>query len=198
MKLKILVLAGLICSFFISAKAQNISEMPTITVTGTAEIQVVPDEAIFNLKVEKLSKDLKLAQQQNDETVAQIINLCKQFGIPAQNVKTDVFEYEERFTMTGKAEDKRVFIGYMVSKDVVIRLSDMKKFEDLLREIIKAGVSKVESVEMQTTELRKYKDQARAMAMRAAKEKGTAMSAEIGQTIGKAIMIREGSFSSTY
>lgn len=33
--------------------AQKVSEMSTISVTGTAEINVVPDEVTFTVKVEK-------------------------------------------------------------------------------------------------------------------------------------------------
>lgn len=196
MKNKNLFLSFLL-SFFcvLSANAQNVNEMPTITVTGTAEIRVVPDEAIFNLSVVKINRDLKIAQQENDATVAQIINLAKQFNVPAQYIKTDVYEYEEKYTWTGKDNEKRVFLGYEVSKDVVIRLTDMTKFEDLFREIIRSGVSKVEDVELQTTEIRKHKDRARAMAMKAAQEKAAAMAGEIGQSVGKAVMVREGVFS---
>jgi uncharacterized protein YggE len=45
--------------------------------------------------------------------------------------------------------------------------------------------------------LRQYKDQARDMALKAAKEKATAMAGSIGQTIGKAIRITEGTVSNT-
>lgn len=176
--------------------AQNISDMPTITLSGLAEVRAVPNEAIFTLEVTKLNKDLQLAQKQNDDTVAQIIKLCKDFGIPAQNVKTDFYEYEEKYTWVGKDERQRLFLGYEVNKSVIIRLSDMSKFEELFRELIKTGVSKIEDVDLQTTDIRKYKDQARAMAIRAAKEKATAMASEIGQNVGKAVMIREGVLSS--
>lgn len=179
----------------LASRSQNVSEMPTITVSGTGEVRVVPNEAIFNLKVEKLNKDLKLAQQQNDEIVAQLIDLTKRFGVPAQNVKTDIYEYEEKHTWVGRDDEKRVFLGCEASKDVTIRLTDMTRFEDLFREIVKAGVSRVRDVDLRTTEIRKYKAQARAMAMRAAKEKASAMAGEVGQTIGKAVMIREGVFS---
>lgn len=177
------------------AQTLDVDKMPTITTTGTAEVRVVPNEAIFTLEVEKIDKDLQIAQKQNDDTVSQIINLAKTFGIQPQNVKTDFYEYEQRFTYTGKNEDKRVFLGYAVSKTVIVRLSDMSKFEDFFREIIKAGVSKVEDVDLQTTDIRKHKDEARAMAIKAAREKAMALTREIGQSIGKAVRISEGVFS---
>ena len=45
----------------------DVTKMPTVSVTGTAEIQVVPDEATFSLRVSKTDKNLQTAKAQNDE-----------------------------------------------------------------------------------------------------------------------------------
>ncbi len=198
MNLRYMFVFAVVLFCCLSTSAQNIDQMPTISVTGSSEVRVVPDEAIFNLTVSKLNKDLQLAQKQNDDTVAQIINLCKAAGIPAQNVKTDFYEYQEKYTWVGKDEKVRLFLGYQVSKEVKIRLSDMSKFEGFFRDLIKTGVSSVGDVDLQTTQIRKYRDQARAMAMKAAREKAAALAGEIGQTIGKAVWIREGAFRSNF
>ena len=49
------------------------------------------------------------------------------------------------------------------------------------------------SVRFETSKLRENKDKARDLAMKAAREKATALAASIEQTIGKAIKITEGS-----
>ena len=48
---------------------------PLITVTGQAEIMVVPDEAVFRLQVISQEKDLLAAQKKNDETVKAVLAL---------------------------------------------------------------------------------------------------------------------------
>jgi uncharacterized protein len=195
MKLRYLfVLALLLLSFF-SAKAQvNISQMPTVDVTGTSEIKVVPDEVTFSLKVSKSDKSLQTAKAQNDANISKIIDLVKGFGITSQNVKTDFISVKEKYDrikQKGDTEYTEVFAGYTVSKTVIVKLKDISKFENLFSEIVKIGVTEVNSVNFESSQLRKYKDQARAMAMKAAKEKATALAAEIGQTIGKAVSIEE-------
>jgi hypothetical protein len=52
-------------------------------------------------------------------------------------------------------------------------------------------VTEVSDVTFESSELRKFKDQARAMAVRTAREKAEAMARELGQTIGKAVSITE-------
>jgi uncharacterized protein YggE len=70
----------------------------------------------------------------------------------------------------------------------------MSRIEGLLSDVIKAGVNRVGGVEFRTTQLRKFKDQARQMAIKAAQEKAIALTKEIGQTIGKAYSITEEGF----
>jgi uncharacterized protein YggE len=88
-------------------------------------------------------------------------------------------------------DDKRVFLGYQIKCDISIVLRDLTRFDDLLGEIVKAGITRVNDVELRTTQIRQHKDKARAMAVKAAQEKATAMASEIGQTIGKAVVITE-------
>lgn len=43
------------------AAAQEIDKLPTITAVGTVEVEAVPDEVNFWLKVAKIDKDLQTA-----------------------------------------------------------------------------------------------------------------------------------------
>ena len=73
----------------------------------------------------------------------------------------------------------------------MVKLRDIKKFEDFFSEAVGSGVSQINNVVYSTSQLRKHKDAARAMAMRAAREKAEDLTREIGQTIGKAVSIEE-------
>ncbi|HKQ53812.1 MAG TPA: SIMPL domain-containing protein, partial [Pyrinomonadaceae bacterium] len=65
------------------------------------------------------------------------------------------------------------------------------RFEALFTDLLKAGVNNVRDVDFRTSQIRKHKDEARALAIRAAREKAVALTREVGQTIGKAYSIRE-------
>ena len=58
-------------------------------------------------------------------------------------------------------------------------------YEDILTGLINNGVNTVQGIEFHTSELRKYRDQARAMAIKAAREKADAMASELGVKRGK-------------
>ncbi len=174
-----------------TAFAQREIDRPLITVTGQAEMMVVPDEVGFSLRVVTMAKDLSAAQAENDQIVKTLLAIARKFQIPTAQVQTDRINVSQRFTDESVTKKPPVLIGYTVTKRVAIILRDVSKAEDLLAEIIQSGVSNVESVSFRTTQLRKFRDQARAMAIKAAQEKAIALTKEIGQSIGKAYSITE-------
>ena len=197
MKAKLFVFAAsALVALSAPASAQQTPPQPTINVTGQAELRVVPDEVMFRLEVLRRDKNVITAKEQTDETVRQVLALARRHGVEEQNVQTSHIsvepEYEEvDHDKNDNTPDRRVFVGYDVSKTVVVRLRDLTKFEPLLSDILGAGVTSVRQVEFRTTELRRHKDRARAMAIKAAQEKAVALTREVGQTIGKAVTITE-------
>jgi uncharacterized protein YggE len=188
----LLLLGALSLALAFPVRAQEANRLALISVSGQAEVKVAPDEAVFNIEVKNINKDLLAAKNLNDEVVRKILALARTYKIEPQNVQTDYInvepEYEEQEV---NEKTRRVFVGYDVSKTVVVRLRDLSRFEDLFSDLLKAGVTRIRSVEFRTTELRKHKDQARAMAIRAAREKAVALAKEIGQGVGLAFSITE-------
>lgn len=184
----------------VAAGAQIKTELPLITVSGQAEVLAAPDEVLFTLEVAKLDKELPVAKEQNDASVRQILALARRFNVAPQDVKTDYISVNMKYTTDLIDDDgdsaerrkvKREFVGYEVSKTVIIRFTDVPRFEEFFSAVLQAGVSRVSDVTFRTSQIRKYKDQARTLAIRAAQEKAAALAREIGQTIGKAHSISE-------
>lgn len=198
MKIKnalLILLTGLFVVINSSAQTVDVDNLPTIKVTGTAEIQVVPDTATLSLTISKKNNVVAAAKKQNDESVAKVADLAKRFGVSATDVKTDYIRVKEatkREKLKGSEDDyQEVFDGYLVNRNLVIKLRDISKFESFLTALIDAGVDDVDNVVFSSSELRKYKDQARMQAIRAAREKAQAIAQEINQSIGRAVSIEE-------
>ena len=71
------------------ASAREGDERPLITVTGQAELNVPPDEAVFDLEVSRVEKDLAAARRQVDDSVRQILSIARANGVAQDDVKTD-------------------------------------------------------------------------------------------------------------
>ena len=171
-----------------AALAQQQREPPLITVTGDAEVRVVPDEVVFDLTVQTLIRDLRLAKTQTDERLKKTLELTRKYKIAPADVQTDYVKLEPRYRGN---DETRTLVGYSVRKDLVFTLRDASQAEELLSEVIEAGNTRINSISFRSSQLRKHRDQARSLAIKAAQEKATALAAEIGQKIGKAYSIEE-------
>jgi uncharacterized protein len=176
--------------------AQSNTEPPLITVTGQAEVRVPPDEVLFTLAVENVDKDMLVANKKTDDSVKQVLAIARRHNVKPEDVQTsqisvqpkyntDDIDYEARRTV------RRVLIGYQVAKTVAVRLREIARFDEMLADILKAGITRLSNLEFRDSQLRKHRDEARRMAIRAAKEKATSLAAEIGQSIGPAYSITE-------
>lgn len=164
------------------------TEAPTIKVTGEAEVRVVPDEVLVTLGVETSGLDLEAVRRDNDALTKKVIAVAQAQGVKTEHIQTEYLNAEPRFR---DSYERREFLGYVVRRSLVITLKDIAKFEDLLTGELAAGVNYIHGIEFRTTELRKQRDAARALAVKAAKEKAAAMAGELGQKIGEPRTITE-------
>jgi len=164
------------------------TESRLITVTGDAEVRVVPDEVIFTLGVETWNKQLNTAKKENDQRVQKIVDAAKKHKIEAKHIQTDYLGIEPRYK---DSYEHKEFIGYFVRKTIVITLRDISRFESVLSDVLEAGANYVHGIKFRTTELRKYRDQARSLAIKAAQEKANALAKELRQKVGDPYSIQE-------
>jgi len=179
------------------------SKLPTIEVSGSADVLVEPDEVAISLDVTKTNKDLQIAKRETDAALAQVIALTRKFEVKPENVKTHYISVDMKYNSVRDPQTRifdddgdeigtKVFVGYEVSTTVAVRMTDVFRFQAFLDEVLKTGITEVNSVKFESSELRKYRDVARENAMKAAFEKASAMAGAIGQKIGKAILVKEG------
>ncbi|MEA2206848.1 MAG: uncharacterized protein QOE77_3624 [Blastocatellia bacterium] len=176
-----------LCAFTL-AMAQDRALPPLITVTGEAEVNVIPDEVVFDVTVQTFNRELRPAKTTTDEKVKGLLALTRRYGVAPEDVQTDYVKLEPRYKGNDEA---RLLLGYQVRKDLVFTLRDVSKAEALLSDLLEGGITRLNSVRFQTSDLRKVRDRARAMAITAAREKAIALTATIGQKIGKAYSIEE-------
>jgi uncharacterized protein YggE len=178
----------------ISAEAQGTKSEPRrITVNGEAEVRVVPDIVVVTLGIETSNSDLMAARAENDRRVTAVIQAGQKAGIAAKDMQTDYLNIEPRY-------DGKTFLGFWVQKSVVVTLRDVARFESLLTDQLKGGANYVLGIEFRTTELRKHRDAARALAITAAREKAVALAGSLAQKVGRPVTIQEGysGWSSSY
>lgn len=161
-----------------------------ITVTGEAVVQVVPDEVVLTLGVESNQKTLAAARRQNEEAVRSLLAVTDAAGISRKQVQTDHVSIEPRYDSS--RYDQRIVVGYTVRRNVVVTLRDVAGFDALLANALEAGANHVHGIQFRTSQLRRHRDKARALAIEAAREKAAAMAGGLGMGIGRPSTITEG------
>jgi len=159
-----------------------------ITVTGSSEVRVVPDEVILTLGIETDDIDISVAKQENDRIAREVMIVAKGFGIEERYIQTDYINIEPRYE---DYYDYKEFHGYFIMNTIVITIKDIEKLEDIMTAVLEKGVNYIYGVDFRTSELREHRDKARLMAIRAAREKAEALAGELDQNIGKPISIYE-------
>lgn len=186
MKLPILI----VCCLVTSALAQGNSPA-VVSVSGSAEVRVAPDEVLLTVGVESRDSKLEVAKKQNDESIAATIKALKDGGIDSKDIQTDFVRVDPEFDGNISRVNPT---HYTVTRNIGVRIRKVDSFEKLLTAVIRAGVNRVYGIDFRTTELRKHRDKARQMAIQAAKEKADLLSKELDVKLGKVYNISENSW----
>lgn len=160
----------------------------SITVTGSSEVRVIPDEVILTLGIETNDIEMSIAKNENDRIASEVIIIAKNFGIEERFIQTDYINIEPIYD---DYYDYKEFHGYFIRNTIVITIKDIDKMEDIMAAVLESGVNYIHGVDFRTSELREHRDKARLMAMKAAKEKAEALANALDQNIGKPISIYE-------
>jgi len=170
--------------------AQSPTPARTISVSGSAEVRVTPSLVNLVVGVETRNRSLSAAKTENDRRVQAIVRSMQALGVAPKDIQTDFVQVSPDYT----TRDDTVIVlrYYMVRKTIAITLNDVTKFERALSETLQSGASHVLNVQFLTADLRKHRDDARARAIAAARDKAEALAREMNARIGKVISISEG------
>ena len=117
-----------------------------------------------------------------------MIGITRELGVSDKDMQTDHLSIEPRWKDQYRNEG---FVGYFVRNSIVMTVSDLAKVEDLVTKALQAGVNYIHGVDYETTELKKYREQARELALKVAAEKAEKMAAALGQSVGPPLQIHE-------
>ena len=161
---------------------------PLITVTGEAVVNVVPDKCTITLGIQSREKDVESVQAAITTKAKSLLESLKRFGVAEKDIQTDMLMVDPFWEYgDGVGAPKSV----SARQSFTVTITDIKRAQELLTEAVTSGANAVLGVDFQTSQLRKYRDQARQMALRAAREKAQLMATELGLTELTPYSVRE-------
>jgi hypothetical protein len=165
-----------------------VEDRPKITVSGEAIVNVKPDKIVITFGIETWDADILVAKRKNNDILKKALAVIKESGVPEKEVQTDHLSIEPRYRGDYRKEK---FIGYFVRNTLVVTLTEAGRVEEVATKVLQSGVNYIHGIDFQTTDFGKYREQARELALRAAREKAKKMTAVLGQSLGSPVQINE-------
>ena len=185
--MKLTKIAVVIAVFAGLAVAEEKTPSKFVRVIGTSEVKVVPDRAVIEVGVEKQDPRASVAKHAEDAAARKILAAMRANGIDEKDIQTTYLWLQQRSSYLKK---QRVYY-FVAAQTMTVTVRDISKLDTLLEALVQAGGNRIDSIEYEISDLRKYRDQARNLAVKAAREKAGALAQALGQEIGKAQQVEE-------
>ncbi len=164
-----------------------------VDVSGTGTVYAAPEEVVVVLGVSTWNKDLRLCYKDNQQQIERVLGVATKHKIERQNIQLSEITVKPTYpsTKTGERDAKNPD-GYRVEKDITIVVKNSQSVPTLLADAVENGANTIDSVEFRIENPRKFKDEARNLAIVAAKEKAEDMLKQLNCKLGKLLRIKEG------
>lgn len=177
------------CATLLGVAVAQTDPKGKIQVSGDAVVYVVPDQVRIAFEIVTRDRNLVTAKTKSSAVLQAVVKAARSMGLADRDIQTDYLEIEPRYE-GGEATPSN-FQGYFVSNRFLVTVGDAALAEQLIVAALEAGVNHVRSVDFETTAVKPRREEARRMALEAAREKAERMSAALGARIGKPLEIRE-------
>ncbi len=155
-----------------------------IQVTGSAEMEVEPDEAYLSINLrEYISDKTKHKLDEIDRNFRKVLDELK---IDLKHVTIEsVSGYHDWDYWRNKHTD------FMASKTYLVKLPDMSKYNVLMEKLDMNGIQSVYLQKTDHSKIEEYRKKVKIDALKAAKEKARLLLESIGEQLGEVIFVRE-------
>jgi hypothetical protein len=171
--------------------AQAPSPFPkTINVTGTAELEIIPDEIYVVVTLKEYEKK-GIGKIDLDKIKTDFLNNCKSIGLPDSAVTIATYEGNNPKTW----REKRVKNELYATIAYQIRFNSSKKIDELVSKLDDNATQNFDVSMMSHSKIQEYRKQVKIQAIKAAKAKAEYLTMAIGEQLGVAVTITERQFN---
>ena len=149
------------------------------TVEADAIVKVKPDKVVLDVGAISKGKNLAETKMKNADIIKKTIEYCKKQGIPEKDIQTDYLNIHPEYKNYDTYETH-----FIVVQRLTVILEDISKYDAVLTELLNFGINQVNNISFQVNDLKKYRNEARKLAIAAAKERAEYLSTEVGVKLG--------------
>ena len=143
-----LVIMAMACVGIAAAAPLDItSNNKVIQASGTGNVIGTPDRAQITFSVETENPDVKIAQQDNAQKMATVINALVAIGIPKDALKTTGYNIYPVYEDSTKSIMDQKVRTYRVTNTLTVTLHDVNKTGDVIDVAVASGINQASSIQ---------------------------------------------------
>lgn len=159
----------------------------TITVSGSAEMEIIPDEIYVNVTLREYQK--RGEAKKDIETIkTNFLESCKAAGIADSAISISSYSgYDNYFNFKKRKKDPNL----MSSITFQVKFRDSKTMDVLVEKLDDEATQNFQITNTSHSKMTEFRRQLKIKAVQAAKDKGVYLTEAIGEKLGEAITIKE-------
>ncbi len=184
--MKTLLLAISLCIVSFGGATAQTQHQPTgISVTGEGLVKVTPDRVNIKARIETRGQSAEEVKASADKVMDAVIDYLKKENVDKKFFRTDYVRIDKKKDY----DTKETY--YTAEQAISIELQDIKRYDAIMDGLIKLGINRIDGISFESSQLEKYRAEARQKAAQNALTKAQTYAQTLGLKVGKAQMISE-------
>ena len=167
-----------VCALFFATSCSN-DRARVIKVFGNGEVTYIPDIVTMTVKLKDVKPVLRDAIANTNATSKKLLNLCKEYAIADEDIKTSIAQSGREYTYRSGEE---VFVGFRSEQSIQITFRELSRIEEFTGEILALQVYSLGDFKYSHSKKSEFESEANLLALddaKAAAEKNVVVTFEI-------------------
>jgi len=189
MKSIMILMVGLMAIASSTVRAEDEPPVRSISVTGTVETKIAPDQILWSVSLTDTDKDMRAAKAASDKRVKAVVALRDKLGVNEGDFETGTVSIRREYEYDDRGR-RGAFKHFVVSRSVTIRQRDLKRFDEFLDALVASTEMEV-GFSYESSRMHEVRAETRLKALAQAKDKAKKMADVAGAKLGRVLTIDE-------
>lgn len=160
----------------------------SITVNSSEKVAAIPDIAEITYSVRTEAGTAAACQQQNTESVSQVVDLLKNLGITENSIQTSNYYMNPVYNYSSNTPR---LTGYEAVTTLTVSDIPIDDLDNILSQSVSTGINTIQSITYQASKYDESYQAALTAAVASAHQKAQVLAQAAGRNVGAAISIQE-------
>ena len=166
-------------------------QIPALTVTGEARLDVSPDQAVIQLGVVHQATNAASAQSQVNSVSSEIISALRTLGVPETSIQTSQLSLRPVYRTRPQVSEPPSIVGYEASYQLSVSIDDLQRVGKIVDAALQAGSNQLLGIQFALKDEAPARQKALQEAVAQAQNKAVAIAAASGVHLVRILEIQE-------